>query len=313
MPVAENSQLQVLIGAMSIVDSMDRPSLVVDAEGDNLEALRQRLGPGCTEAGMVLKQAALSASSPNEVIWFHFNDARLNGIVPIERWQPFYPNVQLIEQLTLSSQTLSEILGDWPGANDKELSIDITIAQGDPLQVLGGAGEWLHRLKRIQIQGPRAKELWWESCDPWLQEQGFRPDSHQPLCWYLDPLAVRLAEHQEKANIVRLRHEQELQEYREREERMLAAIRHVFPYTAYKEKRPDIAHFSDEKLVDHFIFSGMNEDVNLQFSSLDSELRQLRVNVAEQSNHVELLIEKSRHVAFQLDLLKELVARFMKS
>jgi hypothetical protein len=310
--MAGPNSLHVLIGGVSLALPIEHPTLLIDAECDNLKYARQRLGAAHMHPETTFQQTALSASSPAEVIWFHFNDARLNGVVPIEQWQPFYPNLQLIDQHSMAAQTLAQVLRDWPPANRDESTIDITIAQGDPLQVLSGAGEWLHRLRRIQLQGPRSQEIWWERCNDWLQPRGFRPDPNEPLCWFLDPLALQLFQKHEEIQALHLAHQQAIQEYETREDKIMAAINHVFPYTAYKEKRPDLADFSDEKLVEHFIASGIHEDVNLQFSAVDSELRNLRSHVSEQATRLEMLTEKSRLFAQQLDLLKELVSRFMK-
>jgi hypothetical protein len=299
--------LPVLIGPIRMPDAQPQPTLVVDAQADRLEALRQQLGsmPGCE--AVELKHAVLGASHEAEVTWFRFSDARLNGVVPLESWQPHYPNLQLIGQDSLLAQTLEDILSAWPAAENDRSGIDLTLAQGDPLQVLAGAGCWLHKLQRIRLQGPRVKELWWDSCDPWLQQQGFRPDPQDPLGWILDPVSVSLIQQQRQIKDLRLQHDQEINQQSARQDSLLAALRHVFPYTNYRLLRPDLGSFNDEELVDHFVAYGINEGVNLQFSAVECELQQLRVDSAR----VELLSEKTRHTAQQLDLLKDLFTRLM--
>lgn len=303
--------LRVLIGGARKPEAHPQPTLVVDAQADRLEALRLELDHGCTEPDVVLQQAVLAASPQVDVTWFRFNDARLNGVVTLERWLPHYPNLQLIGQDTLAAQTLSDIINAWPAAKDGQLGIDLTLAQGDPLQVLAGAGSWLHRLQRIRLQGPKARELWWDCCDPWLQQQGFRPDPNDPLCWTLDPITARLIQQQAEIDALRLEHQQKLQAQSNNEKKIRAALQHVFPYTSYKEKRPDLVHFNDQDLVEHFIIAGIHEGVNLQFSAVESELQQLRAHKAAENARVELLNQKTRHTAQQLDLLKDLFARMM--
>jgi hypothetical protein len=303
--------LRVLIGPARIPGGADQPTLVLDAQPDRLEALRQQLGsmPACETVD--LRHAVLASSSGVEVIWFRFNDTRLNGVVPLERWQPHYPNLQLIGQDTLAAQTLEDILNTWSAAENDQIGIDLTLAQGDPLQVLAGAGCWLHRLQKIRLQGPRIRELWWDCCDSWLQQQGFRTDPQDPLGWILDPLSVRLNQQQRQIQEMRDTHEQEINQQNLRLETLLAALHHVFPYTNYRLLRPDLSSFTNEELVEHFAAYGIDEGVNLQFSGVEDELQQLRAHQAEQTARLEILNEKTRHTSQQLDLLKDLFARLM--
>jgi hypothetical protein len=303
--------LQVLIGPVRMPEAQPQPMLVVDAQADRLEALRQQFGPLLDTSAVVLRQAVLAASPQVDVTWFRFNDGRLNGVVCLESWQPHYPNLELIGQENLAAETLADILNAWPAAANDQIGIDLTIAQGDPVQVLAGAGDWLHRLQRIQLMGPRASELWQESCDPWLQQQGFRPDLQNPVCWTLDPVAGRLIQQQAEIEALHLAHQQKLHEQSKNEQKVRVALQHVFPYSAYREKRPDLMHFNDQDLVEHFINAGIHEGVNLQFSAVEGELQQLRAHQAAESARIELLNEKTRHTALQLDLLKDLFARLM--
>lgn len=311
--------LRVLIGPLRLTAGLPKPTLLVEAEADRLSAYRQQFAHLLSTGDLESRQAVLAATANSDVSWYAYNDPRLNGVVPLERWQPYYPNLQLSGQTILPADTLANILSTWPAAAEHDRELDLTITQGDPLQVLAGAGSWLQRMRRIELQGPRATDLWRESLDPWLQEQGFRPDPHDPLIWTLDPLASRLSQQQAELEALRLHQQQELDSQAAREQQLLSALRHVFPYTTYRQQRPDIASFSDDDLVNHFVVHGINEGFNLQFcaleSSLQSQLQQLRAErEAEreaETARVELLQEKSRHTAQQLDLLKDLFARLM--
>jgi hypothetical protein len=303
--------LRVLIGIHRLPEALPQPTLVVEAQADRIDALRQQLDGRAAEGMVVCRQAVLAASPAVPVTWFRFNDARLNGVVPLERWQIHFPNLQLSGQDTLAAHTLAELLNDWPLAVESQRPLQLTIAEGDPLQVLAGAGSWLHRLARIELQGPRAEELWREGCDAWLQQQGFRPDPQQPLCWSLDPLAAQLSQQRAEIEALRLQHEQELGKQVDRAEKLQTALQHVFPYPNYRHVRPDLAAFNDQKLVEHFVAHGIHEGVNLQFSAVEGELQQLRAHQAEETARLELLNEKTRHTAQQLDLLKDLFARLM--
>lgn len=307
--------LRVLIGPLRLTAELPKPTLLVEADADRLSAYRQQFAHWLSTGDLEFRQTILAATANSDVCWYSYNDPRLNGVVPLERWLPLYPNLQLSGQTVLPAETLADILSTWPAAAEHNGELDLTIAQGDPLQVLAGAGRWLQRLRRIQVQGPRAAELWLGSLDPWLQEQGFRQDPHDPLIWTLDPLAAKLNQQQAEFEALRLHQQQEQDSQAAREQQLLSALRHVFPYTTYRQQRPDIASFSDEDLVDHFVVHGIHEGVNLQFSALEgtlqSQLQQLRAEREAETARVELLQEKSRHTAQQLDLLKDLFARLM--
>jgi cell division protein FtsB len=307
--------LRVLIGPLRLTEGDPQRTLLVEAEADRLAGHRQQFAHWLASGNLECRQAVLADTPNSDVSWYAYNDPRLNGVVPLERWQPLYPNLQLSGQTILPADTLANILSTWPAAAEDNRKLDLTIAQGDPLQVLAGAGSWLQRMRRIEVQGPRAAELWLESLDPWLQEQGFRPDPHDPLIWTLDPLAAKLSQLQAELEDLRLQHQQELDSQKAREQQLLSALSHVFPYTTYRQQRPDIASFSDEDLVDHFVVHGIHEGINLQFCALESNLQsqqqQLRAEREAETARVELLQEKSRHTAQQLDLLKDLFARLM--
>ena len=303
--------LRVVIGATRLTHTHHQPTLVVEAEADRLDGLRLQMAPRFDESELTWIQTVLAASSQSEVTWYCFNDARMNGVVSLEHWQSIYPNLQVTGEEQLSARTLADLLNDWPLAHQSQHAIELTIAQGNPVQILEGAGPWIHRIQRIQLQGPRAAELWGESCDPWLQQQGFRPDPENHVSWTLDPLAARLIQQQADVESLRREHEQQMAAISDQCNNLLAALRHVFPYAAYRQKRPDITAFNDQQLVDHFVTYGIHEGINLPFSAVESELQQLREEQAAESARIALLNDKNRHTTQQLELLKDLLARLM--
>jgi len=294
-------RLCVLIGASRLPSTNPTHSdatLILEAEADRAEALQQDLARGGGSDGdVVIVQAVLVANPGDDSPWFRYNDSRLNGPVNPERWQPLYPNAQLLQHDTCRGQTLAQLLEAWPAAAGGG-GISLTISQGDPLAALAGAGPWLARLQRIELQGPRAATLWHEPVDTLLREQGFRAVPDQPLCWIPDPLATRLIQQQSQ-----------LEEASNRQELLLTALRHLFPYASYRAKRPDLADLTDLDLVDHFVFTGLREGVDLRFAAIHNELEQLQGQRAEDGARIALLDRQTERTAQQLDLLKELVAR----
>jgi len=303
--------LHVLIGSNRIPDESLQAALVVDAQAERLELLRQQTTQRVADINVRWEQAVLAANSNAEVSWFRFNDTRLDGIVPLEQWRSFFPNLQLAGQETLAATTLADLLDTWPLAHDPQHTIDLTISQGDPLQILEGAGSWIHRIQKIRLESPRAAELWEERCDNWLTRKGFRPDPQKALGWIIDPYTAKLIQQSEDANNRYIQYEQEIKNRERNIAMLLQALRHVFPYATYRRLRPDLAAFTDPQIVDHFVNHGINEGVTLQFSVVEDELNRLEAERSAEIERLELLNKKSRHTAQQLDLLKDLLARLM--
>jgi hypothetical protein len=110
---------------------------------------------------------------------------------------------------------------------------------------------------------------------------------------------------------LQLQREHDIQEWAIRESKILAALQHVFPYAAYREKRPDLYGFSDPQLLEHFLNTGIYEGVELYFSTVHSELQQLKSDRSTQAARASLLNEKSSHTAQQLEILKDLFSRLI--
>lgn len=303
--------LRVLVGVSRLPSDPDQATLIVNAENEQLDELRQQLNRTQSAFPVVLSQAVLAGSHQAEVVWFRYNDSRLNGIIGPERWKLEYPNIQLDRQEIIQATTLSQILNEWPAANDGKNGIDLTLTQCDPIEALCGAGEWLQRIERIQLQGPRVNILWEEACNAWLQQRGYRRDPQVQLGWVRDPVAAQLMRQQAEIETLRQQHESELKLHARRQQELVMALRHVFPYTAYREKRPDMATYKDEDLLNHFVVHGIREGVDLQFSGVQSELQQLRAGRADDASRLELLASKSRQTAQHLELLKEMFTRLM--
>ncbi len=275
-------ELRVLIGAGRLPASDGQLVLVVEAEPEHAEAMRRQLSSGLCGGPIEVVHTVVAAASEAELTWFYYNDPRLNGPVPLERWQRLYPNTELNRQELRSGQTLAKILDAWPPAQNELLAIDLTISQGDPIQALIGAGDWLFRIQHVQLQGPGADALWGEACDNWLQQHGFRPVSQAPLSWNLDPLTAQLIRQKADYEGQSLLQQQEVQERARREDLILAALSHVFPYSAYREKRPDLSHLNDQGLIHHFVSNGIHENVDLRFSVIEGELQRLNEKHAAQ-------------------------------
>jgi hypothetical protein len=294
-------ELRVLIGASRLPSGDGRPTLIVEAEAEHVEELRLRLSRSLSGGPFEVVHTVIVGESEAELAWFYYNDTRMNGPVELERWQRLYPNTVLDRQEARSGQTLAKILKAWPSAQDERLAIELTISQGDPIQALIGAGDWLLRIQHVQLQGPGAEALWGEACDDWLQKHGFRPDSQASLSWNMDPLASQLirlkADHKAQSSL----QQQEAQQRAMREKLILAALSHVFPYSVYRNKRPDLSDLKDDGLMRHFVNNGINEDVDLRFGILEAEIQQLK------GKYVDQLLQESESLRIAHNLAVEQV------
>jgi hypothetical protein len=235
---------------------------------------------------------------------------RLNGTVAVERLQELYPNLLLVQEEQLQARTLAELLAEWPAAAEGQDSIVLTLNQGDPIQVLEGAGAWQERIQVIILQTPKTQDLWLQELQTWCQTHGFQPDSQQPLRWNLDAQAVELNGLQRQINDL-------IQQLAEAQQRLTCldrtqeTLRHVFPYQAYRERRPDLAGLSNDELLDHFINNGMQEGTDLRFDVIASELSEIRQARHQEAARNALLERKTQDTAQQIDLLKDMFTRLM--
>lgn len=303
--------LLVLIGPNRIPDEPRQPTLVVEAQANRLELLREQASHCNNFSNFTWKQAVLASSPDLEVEWFYFNDARFDGILALKEWHSIYPNLQSAGQQTFTAITLADLLNDWSCALNNQQNIDLFISKGDPLQVLEGAGSWIQRIRRIKLESPRAAEVWEERCDTWLQQQGFRPEPNNSLSWILDQQTAKLIQQRADAENRCIQYVQKLHDLESNFNMLLQALRHVFPYATYRKLRPDLSEFTEPQIVDHFVTHGIHEGINLQFSNMEAQLQMLEAERLSDTARLELLNEKSRNTAQQLELLKDLLTRVM--
>jgi regulator of replication initiation timing len=301
--------LRVLVGANRLPAPSGQPTLIVEADTDRVEKLRLQLTRGGNQAPCLIRQAVLAAR-PGQLTWYRYNDGRLNGTVPLALLQDDYPNLLLIQEDKLQAQTLADVLEEWPASAEGQPSIALTLSQGDPVDVLEGAGAWQQRIQQIVLQTPRAQELWLQPCQTWCLDHGFVTDPLQPLRWTLDPLSHELSSLRNEVGSIR----EQLTHAMDQANRLditMNVLRHVFPYHSYSEKRPDLADLSDEALVDHFINNGYSEGTDLRFENFLCELRQLREKLDREAARNALLDRKSQDTAQQIDMLKDMFSRMM--
>jgi hypothetical protein len=95
-------------------------------------------------------------------------------------------------------------------------------------------------------------------------------------------------------------------------ERDRAALDHLFPYSAYRSRRPDLASLDDLQLIDHFVAYGIHEDVDLSYSSLLEHEKLQSEGLADESRaRADFLEMHSLRTAAQLDLLNTIISKLL--
>jgi hypothetical protein len=164
----------------------------VEADADRLHALVTAADRWPhTLAG---HQGTLAAQAGAVLRWYCYSDGRLDGPLDVSVWKLHYPNVALLREQSMVGLCLADLLNDSPLAQTGDCGLHLWIRQGDPLQILEGAGEWLARVQRVELLAPKAPLIWSDAADVWLSQRGFKRQEGLPLVWERDVVATQRLE-----------------------------------------------------------------------------------------------------------------------
>lgn len=188
----------VYVGAQPYIDGMSQPSpsLVTDADVEKLREATRCHATAIPTYPFKVVETVLGATEHSGVIWYQFNDSRLNGVLSAECWRTFYPNATCLTQAERSTRTLHSLLDEWVSPHGSPLlQGTIVLCQGDHLETLHGLNHWEDSISTIFVTGPAAERVWINRLEPWLHERGFwkEPDK---LCWQRDRISLLLKENQ---------------------------------------------------------------------------------------------------------------------
>jgi hypothetical protein len=191
----------VVVGAPALDSQLPAGDvLLMDASSQRLEPLAADHEAGRT---LVCEAVVLAEQADEPVVWHRYGDSRFDGVVPPERWQPWFPNLRVQGQETLAGQRLEVLLDRWAAAHGGPRPFQLWLRQGDRLAALAGLGSWLPHLQRVELVGPKAIELWQEPLSEWLKPWCFQPLADRPGCWERDLLADCRQERDALAALVR--------------------------------------------------------------------------------------------------------------
>ena len=82
------------------------------------------------------------------------------------------------------------------------------------------------------------------------------------------------------------------------------SLSHVFPYAAYREKRPDLAAYDDQQLAVHFTNHGIREGINLQYGSLQQQNQALAIESLAVQSERDQLATQHQEISAERDALQ---------
>ena len=296
--------LNVFVGCPPLLGKLPAgPCLILDAEQAALDAFafqQQQLLQEHTKA--VVLQSVVLAGSDDDVIWRRFSDSRFNGVWDLSTWFEMAPNLRELDQSLIDAAPFSSVLEQSNLIADPWSSIRLFLRQGDPVQILNGAGSWLKRCSSILLRYPgmpREKQRVFEQAcaaagfkraavddNAWIPKRSDWNEIQVSILQFLfDSTSYRQLrpDLQEFSDSDLLQHwlnspdPKSLVDQMQRCQRMmprqidevssddpiLEALRSIFPYDFYRLTRPDLAEKSDEDLLIHFCKLGFSEGVQL--------------------------------------------------
>lgn len=146
----------------------------------------------------------LAVAGPSgTAVWFHYNDARLDGTIHLERWNNLYPNARLLSQLECQVFSLEDAIRSCHGSlelgtqpSSFERNGLLCISQGDPLSIFQVSHDILNLFDRVSLGHCCAVELpgHADAIEQELAKAGFCHSQEQHRTWVRDPILTELSD-----------------------------------------------------------------------------------------------------------------------
>lgn len=147
--------LNVFVGCPPLLRKLpDGPCLLLDADQDVLDAFQAQYPTKDHKDFVCLESKVLAAPDDGSVIWRRFSDSRFNGVWNLRAWLEIAPNLRELDQYSVHTTTFSSVLEQSTLSADSWDSIRLFLRQGDPVQILKGAGELLKSCTSILLRYP---------------------------------------------------------------------------------------------------------------------------------------------------------------
>ena len=224
--------LDVVVGRPSSPRQLpEGPCLLIDAELFDREAWFDQTSTQVHPWPLLFENCVLAHADGQALVWNNFSDQRFDGPWSLSEFISNYPNLRLIDSRDVAGISLESILSRYAHLFKSDSTFHLTIRQGDPCQVLSGAGSWLDRCSRISLRGASFGAQVRSRIEKELEAVSFCQCEDDPTVWSpkLKTISVK------------------------RWSTLLEGLKSSFDVKAYRLLRPDLCHYSDAALLEHWL------------------------------------------------------------
>ena len=224
--------LDVVVGRPSSPRQLpEGPCLLIEAESFDREAWQGHSDAQTRPWPISFEHCVLTSVDGQSIIWNQFSDQRFNGPWILSEFISKYPNLRLVDSTEMSGISLASILKRHAGLLKPGSTFRLTLRQGDPCQILCGAGQWLESCSRVSLRGASFDTKFRSRVEQQLEAACFRQAEDDPAVWLPEVEMVSA----------------------KRWSRLLDGLKALFDAEAYRLIRPDLCDFSEAALLQHWL------------------------------------------------------------
>ena len=248
--------LSVVVGCPLFLRQLPSgPCLILDSDPTSFDNLCTEINQAEHSWPLTFQRAILSDLSGTTISWNIFSDRRFDGPWEQSVVQADYPNLRQVATVSIQGQTLVDVLESQSCLRKNDSKFHLIIRQGDPFSALKGAEAWLHRCISVALRGVDIPSGRRSECELFLSSRGFSPLGDDGLSIMKNTMVESVEKHGYASRQFTRTFNKDAS---------LKALEAIFPYQFYRSLRPDLAHFHDQKLVEHFCLNGLKEGIRLE-------------------------------------------------
>ena len=224
--------LDVVVGRPSSPRQLpEGPCLLIEAESFDQEAWLSQTDSQVRPWPLFLERSVLNHEDGQPVTWNNFSDQRFDGPWSLSEFISNYPNLRLIDSRDVVGISLNSILSRYAHLFKSDSTFHLTVRQGDPCQVLRGAGSWLERCSRISLRGASFGAQVRSRIEKELEAASFSQSEDDLTVWMPEVKVISA----------------------KRWSSLLEGLKSSFDADAYRLIRPDLCDYPDSVLLEHWL------------------------------------------------------------
>ena len=224
--------LDVVVGRPSSPRQLpEGPCLLIEAESFDREAWLSQTDLQARRSPLLFEHCALGHVDGQSVTWNKFSDQRFDGPWPLSEFISTYPNLRSITSEEIPGASLASILKRHACFFASDSSFSLTIRQGDPCQILCGAGQWLERCSSISLRGSSLSVHILSRVEQELKAAHFYQSRDDSTLWLPEIKTIS----------------------NKRWSTLLEGLRSLFDVNAYRLIHPELSDYSESALLDHWL------------------------------------------------------------